>query len=177
LARLRYLPAAASEPAELVAAMRRRRGGELLNLDRMLLHAPGYAAGWNALITRLRTDIVLPERLAELGICAVAVLTGAEYEWHHHGPRLLAAGAGEAQLAALRAGPERWTDESVFDAGERALLALARAMTEHLHVPDSVFSDARQALGGERELVEAVGVIATYNMVSRFLLALGVEPE
>ena len=36
---------------------------------------------------------------------------------------------------------------------------------------------ARRALGSDRHLVEIVGVIAAYNMVSRFLVALGVEPE
>jgi alkylhydroperoxidase family enzyme len=32
-------------------------------------------------------------------------------------------------------------------------------------------------LPDDRHVVEIVGVIATYNMVSRFLVALGVEPE
>jgi len=36
---------------------------------------------------------------------------------------------------------------------------------------------ARTALANDRHLVEIVGVIAAYNMVSRFLVALGVEPE
>jgi alkylhydroperoxidase family enzyme len=30
---------------------------------------------------------------------------------------------------------------------------------------------------GDRQLVELVGVIATYNMVSRFLVALDVTPD
>jgi len=30
---------------------------------------------------------------------------------------------------------------------------------------------------GDRQTVELVGVVAAYNMVSRFLVALGVEPE
>jgi alkylhydroperoxidase family enzyme len=35
----------------------------------------------------------------------------------------------------------------------------------------------RAVLPGEQQVVELVGLIAAYNMVSRFLVALGVEPE
>lgn len=37
-------------PQEVVAPIRARRGGVLLHLDRMLLHSPAYARGWNALL-------------------------------------------------------------------------------------------------------------------------------
>jgi alkylhydroperoxidase family enzyme len=35
----------------------------------------------------------------------------------------------------------------------------------------------RGQLDDDRQLVELVGVVAAYNMVSRFLVALGIEPE
>jgi alkylhydroperoxidase family enzyme len=35
----------------------------------------------------------------------------------------------------------------------------------------------RATLPDHQQVVELVGVIAAYNMVSRFLVALGVEPE
>jgi alkylhydroperoxidase family enzyme len=35
----------------------------------------------------------------------------------------------------------------------------------------------RSALQSDQLVVEFVGVVATYNMVSRFLVALGVESE
>jgi len=34
-----YQPMDLAEPAELVAAIRKRRGGKFINLDRMLLHS------------------------------------------------------------------------------------------------------------------------------------------
>jgi alkylhydroperoxidase family enzyme len=43
-------------------------------------------------------------------------------------------------------------------------------------VDDSTFAAALERLG-ERDTVELVGVIAAYNMVSRFLVALGIETE
>ena len=43
-----------SEPADLVGAIRKRRGGELLKLDRMLLHSPALAEGWNVYLGKIR---------------------------------------------------------------------------------------------------------------------------
>ncbi|MCZ7561279.1 MAG: hypothetical protein M5U30_15520 [Burkholderiaceae bacterium] len=49
-------------------------------------------------------------------------------------------------------------------------------MTLAVKVSESSFDALAGALAA-RELVEFVGTVATYNMVSRFLVALGVEPE
>ena len=65
------------EPAELIAAIRTRRGGTLLNLDRMLLHSPPFATGWNNFLGTVRNDLGVPVKLRELAICAVAILNGA----------------------------------------------------------------------------------------------------
>jgi len=42
-----YLPADLAEPKDIVDSVRARRGGHLTHLDRMLLHSPQLAAGWN----------------------------------------------------------------------------------------------------------------------------------
>jgi alkylhydroperoxidase family enzyme len=49
-------------------------------------------------------------------------------------------------------------------------------MTRQVRVADATFAAVRAVLG-EQATVELVAVIAAYNMVSRFLVALGVEPE
>ena len=41
-------------PPEVVAAIRQRRGGQLLELDRLLLHSPAFAAGWNDFLGKVR---------------------------------------------------------------------------------------------------------------------------
>ena len=41
-------------PPDVVAAIRARRGGALLDLDRLLLHSPPFAAGWGELMGRVR---------------------------------------------------------------------------------------------------------------------------
>lgn len=177
MAGIPYVPADLREPATLVAAIRARRGGELLNLDRMLLHSPPYAEGWNTFLGAVRSQLTLPAKLRELAICAVGRLNGADYEVVQHGPLFLGAGGNDAQLAALTDSARAAHDASLFDATERAVLALTVAMTEDVAVPAGVLAAARAALGDDRKVVELVGVIAAYNMVSRFLVALGVEPE
>ena len=46
-----------------------------------------------------------------------------------------------------------------------------------MQVSDASFARAQVALNSTQALVELVGVIAAYNMVSRFLEALQVAPE
>ena len=174
--RIPYLPADLAEPREIVDAVRARRGGTLLNLDRMLLHSPELAAGWNAYLGAVRTRLALSPKLRELAMCVVAVLNGAEYEFVHHAPVFLEAGGTQAQVDALRDPERAASDTALFDDTERAALAVAIAMTRTVAVDDTAFDALRSRLP-ERELGEFVATVAAYNMVSRFLVAFGVEPE
>lgn len=175
--RIDYLPKDTSEPRELVAAIRRRRGGELLNLDRMLLHSAPLASGWNTFLGKVRGEFAVDPKLRELAICVVAALTGAEYEFHHHAPELLKAGASAAQLAALRGVGEPGWDGGLFDPAERAIIQLATEMTRAVAVSDACFAAAKSALPNAQQLVELIAIIAAYNMVARVLVALQIEPE
>ena len=174
--RVPYVPVDLAEPADLVAAIRARRGGHLLNLDRMLLRSPPLARGWNAYLRTVRTELTLAPRLAELAMCVVAVLNGADYEFGQHAPLFVKAGGNDAQVRAMRDPDAALADSALFAADERAAIALTIDMTRHVRVRDDTFARVRSQLS-EQHTVELVGVIATYNMVSRFLVALGVEPE
>jgi AhpD family alkylhydroperoxidase len=178
MSRVPYVPGERTEnESELVARIRARRGGTLLNLDRMLLNSPSFAQGWNAHLGAVRRELSLDPRLRELAVCAIAVLNGADYELEQHAPELLRAGGTEAQLEALaRLGAEA-EDIATFDATERAVLQLTLEMTRRVQVSDATFERVRSALSDTRQLVELVGVIATYNMVSRLLVALEVDLE
>jgi alkylhydroperoxidase family enzyme len=172
-----YLPHDHDQPRELVEAIRARRGGKLLNLDRMLLHSPPLAAGWNAHLRAVRSELAVPAQLRELAICAVAVLNRADYEFAQHAPHYVKAGGSESELQRLRSLGTAAFDPSAFSPQHRVTIALAKEMTRDIEVRPATLQAARSALASDRELVELVGVIATYNMVSRFLVALGVEAE
>ncbi len=175
--RIQYQPAEIDSPEDIVSSIRARRGGRLLNLDRMLLHSPPFAKGWNDFLREVRSGLNLSPKLRELAICGVAVLNGAEYEFHHHAPEFMKAGGTAAQVEALRNFETAADETAIFDATERAVIQLILEMTYEVQVSDSSFAAVRSALPDDQSLVELVGVIAAYNMVSRFLVALGVEPE
>ena len=155
-------------PPDLVASIRKRRGGDLTDLDRLLLHSPAFATGWGELIGRVRGSLDLPPLLRELAMCGVAALTGAEFELHHHA----------AQLAALRRLGEdsALATNPLFDPDQQAALALVVEMTRQVKVSDATFARARAVLGSDQKMFELVGVIAAYNMVARILVTMRLEP-
>jgi len=148
-----------------------RRGGELTPLDRLLLHSPPVADGWNALLGAIRTETTLPADVRELVICRVAVLNDAAYEWDAHAPLALECGATEAQLAAVRTGVA-----GVLTPLQQVAVDYATAMTLDIDVPDELFDRVR-AHFDERGVVELTATVGAYNLVSRFLVALRLEPE
>lgn len=175
--RLPYKSDEDAGPLDIVAPIRARRGGTLLNLDRQLLYSPPLAKGWNHLLGAVRNEFSLPGRLREIAICAVATLNRAPYEFHHHAPVLLKEGGSQAQADALRDVGAASNRADLFDRAELAVIRLSLAMTRDVEVDDATFAEARAALGSDRQLVELVSTVAAYNMVSRVIVALGIEPE
>jgi len=165
------------DPA-LVEAIVKRRGGALINLDRALLWSEPLARGWNTYLKAVRTGLGASRQLRELGICTVALVTGAHYEYHHHAPDYLAAGGTQAALEALQAFVAAGGEgEPGGLAGDEALVArYAAQMTRNVKVEDALFAQVQERFD-TTELVELTAAIATYNMVARFLVALGVTPE
>lgn len=175
-----WTPERKPQPQELVDAILARRGGTLINLDKALLWSEPLARGWNAYLRAVRTELPTSRKLRELGICTVALLTGAQYEYHHHAPDFLAAGGTQAQLDALgafvQADPRGTPADPAFTPVDALVIRYAAQMTLDVRVSDDVFDALRQHFN-ETEIVELTSAIATYNMVARFLVALGVTPE
>ena len=175
-----WTPALKPQPQDLVDAIAARRGGALLNLDKALLWSEPIARGWNIFMREVRTGLPTSRKLRELGICTVALLTGAHYEYHHHAPDFLAAGGTQAQLDALRAfaaiDPPGVICGDSLDPVERLVVRFAAQMTRDVKVSDQVFT-AMRANFDETQIVELTTTIAAYNMVARILVALEVTPE
>lgn len=177
---VKYLPGKISDPSSIIGPLRQRRGGVLLNLDRILLHSPNFANGWNELFGQIRGDkLSISSKHRELAICAIAVLNSAEYEFYQHRQPWIDAGATHAQLLAIRDIDSPSFHESssqYFDDIERNVIALTVQMTRDIKPSREVLVALRDVLG-ETGLVEMVGTIAGYNMVSRFLVALDITEE
>jgi len=175
-----WTPERKPQPQELVDAILARRGGTLLNLDKALLWSEPLARGWNTYLKAVRTELPTSRRLRELGICTVALLTGATYEYHHHAPDFLAAGGTQAQLDALnafdKAGSRGIPADPALAEVDTLVIRYAAQMTLDVMVSDELFNALCKHFD-ETQIVELTSAIATYNMVARFLVALGITPE
>lgn len=175
-----WTPERKAQPQELVDAILARRGGALLNLDKALLWSEPLARGWNTYLKAVRTELPTSRKLRELGICTVALLTGAHYEYHHHAPDFLAAGGTQAQLDSLntfiKTDPRGIPADPSLGEVDQLVIRYAAQMTLDVKVRDEVFEALRRHFD-ETQIVELTSAIATYNMVARFLVALGITPE
>lgn len=173
MARLAYGDENSSPAVRALAdQIRKERDGRMLNLYSMLLNAPPVAEGWLALFTAIRQQCTLRGDYRELVILRVALLNGASYEYQVHVPFALREGVTQAQLDTL----DRWQDSAALTEAQKAVLAYTDAMTRDIHVPDAVFEVLRGHFN-QREIVELTATIGGYNLVSRFLEALAVDPE
>lgn len=155
----------------IVTAVKERRGGKLIELDKALLHAPPIAGGWNAFLKAVRTQNSLPDSIREVAISRVAALNQAWYEWEAHAPLLQKTGA-VSEEAVEKLKDKNSTGEGL-DEKHAAVVAVTDAMTLGVIVPDGKMEKLK-SLFSDREVVEIVATVSAYNCVSRFLVALDV---
>ena len=98
----------------------------------------------------------------------MAVLNKAEYEWEQHAPIAIAAGIPKQAMDKLHKG-----DPSELDELHSLVVEYTRKMTKDIEPGNETFNKIKAAFG-DQGAVELTAVIAGYNMVSRFLVALQV---
>ena len=158
--------------ASLVDEIRGARG-RLINIYRLMLHSPALAAAWFNLNQAARFGTVIDGACRELVIMRVAILNRCDYVLKTHTRQYaLKEGLAQAQIDALA----DWRESGVFDARQCALLDYTDAMTREIDVPDEVFAEARKHFS-ERQTVELTMLVGAYNMLTRVLNALKVDPE
>jgi AhpD family alkylhydroperoxidase len=159
--------------AALVAKIRGARGGQLHVFYQALLHTPALASAWFDFNNAVRFQTGLDDRVRELVIIRVAALTGCDYVWKVHETQYAApAGVTPQQVEALR----DWRKSGLFGSEETALLAYVDAMTRDVTVAEDVFKSLREHYS-EREVVETTVLVAAYNMHTRLLKALDIQPD
>lgn len=183
--RLPYAPSTPANPTPENEAIytriaARRHPRPITKLDLALLHNPSIANGWNELLGAIRTKTSLSAADSELAICRIAVLNGAVYEWFAHAPLALKGGVGREVLEVVKSEPELGSGALQKEEGEDglsrkqwAILALTDQMTRRVSVQDEVM-EALKEWFADSQIVELTATVATYNCVSRFLVALDV---
>ncbi|MSP40479.1 MAG: carboxymuconolactone decarboxylase family protein [Deltaproteobacteria bacterium] len=161
------------ELADSIAKIKGARGGRLINIYRLMLHSPALANAWFDLNQAVRYGTEIDGQSREIAVIRVAILNNVEYVQQAHGPAYaLKEGLTPEQVVAIA----DWQPSKLFSESQRALLAYTDAMTRAIDVPDNIFADVRKHFS-ERQAVELTMLIGAYNMLTRFLKALKVDPE
>jgi 4-carboxymuconolactone decarboxylase len=161
------------ELADVIAKIKGARGGRLINIYRLMLHSPALANAWFHLNQAVRYGTDIDGQCRELAVIRVAILNDVEYVQRAHGPAYaLKEGLTPEQVSAIA----DWQRSKLFDDAQRALLAYTDAMTREIDVSNTVFVNLRKHFS-ERQIVELTMLIGAYNMLTRFLKALKVDPE
>ena len=161
------------ELADSIAKIKGARGGRLINIYRLMLHSPALANAWFDLNQAVRYGTEIDGQCRELAVIRVAILNDVEYVQQAHGPvYALKEGLTPEQVSAIA----NWQPSKLFSDAQRALLDYTDAMTRFIDVSDAVFNELKRHFS-ERQIVELTMLIGAYNMLTRFLKALSVDPE
>jgi len=160
------------EIAPLIDKIKAGRRGGLLNVYKLLLHAPPLAETWLDHVGAVRWKTSLTGRLRELLVIRIAHVNGIDYVLNQHVPALaVAEGVSVAECDALK----DWK-AGAFGPAEKAALAYADAMVLHTSVPDDVFAELERHYD-ERAIVEISVLVGTYLMHNRVMKALAIDLE
>jgi alkylhydroperoxidase family enzyme len=166
-------PDAHPELAPIIEKIRSGRRGTVINVYKLLLHAPAIAEIWLDLINAVRWKVDLDGRLREIVIVRIGYLNRCSYVVKQHVPLLTTPeGLTQAECDALA----DWRASNFFDGRERAVLAFTDASTREVEVPDAVFESLRSHFS-ERQIVELTVLVGTYNMHTRMCHALKIDPQ
>lgn len=154
------------EVADEAAAGRR---GHLPAPLRAWLHSPEFGQRAQRLGEFLRYDTSLPPELSELAILVTARFWTAHFEWFAHEREALRAGLDPAIIEAIN---DR-RDPPLADPKARAVYDYAKILHETHSVPQPIHAAAVERLG-EHGVVELVGLLGYYTLVSMTLNAFGI---
>ncbi len=139
---------------------------------RIWLHSAPLAERAQELGAFCRYHSSLPPRLSELAILVTGAFWRAGYEWIVHAPDALKAGVDPAIIEAIR----RDQKPDFKEADAAAVYQFARELLETRQVSEPTFRKAEAAIGA-RGVVDLVGVLGYYGLISMTIKAFEVPPE
>ncbi|RXT41092.1 carboxymuconolactone decarboxylase [Bradyrhizobium betae] len=137
---------------------------------RAYIRNPELAPKLSAMSDYLRWNSSLPARLSEFAILITARQWTAQYEWFAHYPLAMKAGLDPevAKDVANGVRPRAMKDD------EAALYDLAMALYRDKKVSDDIYRTAQQKFG-ERGIMDIIGLIGYYDLVSMTLITMQAE--
>jgi 4-carboxymuconolactone decarboxylase len=126
----------------------------------------------------MRFNQSMPRKLNEMAIIITARYWTAQYEWYAHKRAALQAGLDPAIVDAIQHGRR----PAALQKDETAVYTFCTELLNTKHVSDATFAAAKTAVG-EKGVVDLMGVMSWYQMVSmllnvdRYPLPAGAQPE
>jgi 4-carboxymuconolactone decarboxylase len=145
--------------------------GALVGPFNAMLYSPNVGARISALGEALRFDTSLDRRLIELATITVAARWQSDFEWAAHSRMAARAGIDASVIDAIGRGDPPPLSDDVDVAVHR----LARELLDDGQISDATYANATGALG-EHAVVELVGLIGYYCLISFVLNAFRVPP-
>jgi 4-carboxymuconolactone decarboxylase len=130
----------------------------------VLLRSPEMGNTAQKLGEYLRFHTSVPRRLNEMAILMTARSWSSQYEWYAHRTLALAAGLSAAVADDIQAGRR----PAQMQADETVVYDFCTELRESHRLSDATFK-AASALLGERGVVDLVGVMGYYDLVSMSL--------
>ena len=167
-------PAQRKMVEDLVAGPRSGANGPF----NVLLRSPEMGNLAQAFGASMRFNPAMPRKLNEMAIIITARYWSAQYEWYAHKRAALAAGLDPAIVEAIRNGRR----PSSLTKDEDAVYSFCTEVLNTKHASDATFAAAKTAVG-EKGVVDLMGVMSWYQMVSmllnvdRYPLPEGAQPE
>lgn len=146
--------------------------GKLLNIHRVVGHAPKMLRAQAAYARALREESSLSRALQELLIMRIAQVNDSAYEQTVHHPIALDCGVPLAKLDALPA----WETSTIFSPEERAALCFVDQAARRGDVDDGVFATLTENFPPQ-QVIELTALVGWYVGNSRFVRALQVAVE
>lgn len=128
------------------------------------IRSPEFARRAQHLGEFTRFETQLEPRLSELAILVTARYWNAQYEWHVHADAALKCGLAPEVVFDIST-----RRQPAFDDPSQAIVyAFSLALHQTRQVPNELYEEAVKVLG-ERKVVELVGILGYYTLVSMTL--------
>ena len=179
MARIPYVDAATASPEVQAIFGRLEKNATslfgrpfVLNVMRALAHSPVLLRRVSSLGNVLLNDLKLDPKLRELAVLQLFRVNRCDYGFQQHVVIGKAVGLNDKQIANVSG----YRSYPYYSDVERLVLEYAEVVTRDLVVSDDLFARVRDRFR-DGEIVELTMVIAYWNMMSRFLVPLQVDPE
>jgi AhpD family alkylhydroperoxidase len=147
-------------------------GGGILNLHRMMAHAPPLMRASGEMALAFRRDTGLSRSLAELAVLRTAQVLDCAYIWSRHLSLARACGVTERQIDELA----HWPESAAFTPAQKAALGFAEKAARMTPIGDGDFAGLRRDFT-PREIVELAMLVGFYASTAIVIKALPVPDE